>query len=103
MTILSTLATIVQDLLIFTGAMAVLLVVTLVVISRLSADNPLKRVLVALCYRLAATLGAGVLAIPLEPIPGVDAVYDIAAPVILILYWITFFRSAFRSLPTKAH
>ena len=103
MTIVSTLATIVQDLLIFTGAMAVLLVVTLVVISRLPADNPLKRLLVAFSFRLAATLGAGVLAIPLEPIPGIDAVYDIAAPVILILYWITFFRSAFRSLPAKAH
>jgi hypothetical protein len=103
MTILSTLAAIVQDLLIFAGAMAVLLVVTLVVISRLPAENPLKRVLVAFSLRLAATLGAGVLAIPLEPIPGIDAVYDIAAPVILVLYWITFFRSAFRNQPVRAH
>ena len=103
MTILSTLATIVQDLLIFAGVLAVLLVATLIAVSRLPADNPLKRVLVALCYRLAATLGAGLVAIPLEPVPGIDAVYDIAAPVILILYWLTFFRSLLKTEPVRSN
>lgn len=91
MSIVSALAQIIGYLLIFVGAMAVLLVVLIVVVSRLPSDNPLKRVLVALCFRLAATLGAGIVAIPVEPIPGIDVAYDVAVPVLLLVYWITFF------------
>jgi hypothetical protein len=39
-------------------------------------------------------LGASVLAIPIEPIPGLDGIYDIAAPVLLLYYWFAFVRSA---------
>jgi hypothetical protein len=39
-------------------------------------------------------LGGGVLAIPIEPIPGLDGIYDIAAPIFLLYYWFTFIRSA---------
>jgi hypothetical protein len=101
MTILSAVTEIVGDLFIFVGAMAVLLVVLVIVISRLPADNPLKRMLVALSWRVAATLGAGLVAIPVEPIPGVDAVYDIAVPVALAIYWLSFFWSALRPQPAK--
>ena len=45
----------------------------------------MKRILTALCYRLAATLAAGAVAIPLEPIPGIDLLYDIGVPIVLIL------------------
>ena len=48
MDILSAVAAIVKYLLLFIGAMTVLLVVLLVVVSRLSADNPMKRTLVML-------------------------------------------------------
>lgn len=99
MSLLSAVTTIVGDLLIFVGAMAVLLVLAVVIVSRLSADNPLRRVLVALCFRLAATLGAGIVAIPLEPIPGIDVAYDIAAPVLLLIYWISFFANLGRKRP----
>jgi hypothetical protein len=102
MNLLSAVTQIVGDLLIFVGAMAVLLVVLLIVVSRLSAENPLKRVMVALCMRIAATLGAGMIAIPLEPIPGIDVAYDVVAPVLLLVYWIMFFRDAFRP-PRNAH
>jgi hypothetical protein len=34
--------------------------------------------------------------IPLEPIPGIDALYDIGAPIALIWYRFTFFRDARR-------
>ena len=57
-------------------------------------SNPLKRLLTALSYRLGATLAAGAVAIPLEPIPGVDTLYDIGVPIVLIWYWFTFFRDA---------
>jgi hypothetical protein len=62
------------------------------VVAKLPDTNPLKRLLTALCYRLAATLAAGVIAIPLEPIPGIDLAYDVAVPIALIWYWFTFFR-----------
>jgi hypothetical protein len=89
---LSTIAEIIRDLLIFVGAMAALLVAAVIVVSRLPDTNPLKRILTALCYRLGATLAAGVVAIPIEPIPGIDVAYDIGVPIALIWYWWTFFR-----------
>ena len=57
-------------------------------------SNPLKRLLTALSYRLGATLAAGAVAVPLEPIPGIDTLYDIVVPIALIWYWFTFFRDA---------
>lgn len=94
---LSFIAEIVRDLLIFIGAMTAILIGLIVVISRLSADNPLKRVLTALCYRVGATAAAGLVAIPVEPVPGLDGIYDIAVPIVLIWYWFTFFRDVLRS------
>jgi hypothetical protein len=50
----------------------------------------------ALSYRVGATLVAGVVAIPIEPLPGLDVLYDIGVPILLIWYWFTFFRDATR-------
>jgi len=88
---LSTIAEIIRDLLIFVGVITALLIALVVVISKMPDTNPLKRILTALSYRLGATLAAGALAIPLEPIPGIDALYDIGVPIVLIWYWFTFF------------
>ena len=73
--VISTIAEIIRDLLIF--------VVDCGALGRfgrnnleMPASNPLKRVLAALSYRLGATLAAGAVAIPLEPIPGIDMLYD---------------------------
>jgi hypothetical protein len=103
---LSTIAEIIRDLLIFVGVIAALLITLVVVVSKMPDTNPLKRILTALCYRLGATLAAGAVAIPLEPIPGIDVLYDIGVPVVLIWYWFTFFRDAPRmtsdpSLPVQ--
>ena len=81
-----------RDLLIFVVAMIGLLIALVVIVSFLPPENPLKRVLSALSYRVGATAAAGALAIPLEPIPGLDAVYNVGAPIILLCYWYTFFR-----------
>jgi hypothetical protein len=97
-TMLSTVAEMVRDLLIFVGVIAALLVALIVVVSKLPDTNPLKRLLTALCYRLGATLAAGAIAVPLEPIPGIDLAYDIAVPIALIWYWFTFFRDARRTM-----
>jgi hypothetical protein len=93
---LSTIAEIIRDLLIFVGVVAALLIALIVVVSMVPNTNPLKRVLTALCYRLGATLAAGAVAIPLEPIPGIDLLYDIGIPIVLLWYWYTFFRNARR-------
>ena len=88
---------IIRDLLIFIGAMFAMCVVLIVVVSQLPDQNPLKRLLNALTYRVGATLLAGVVAVPVEPIPGLDVLYDLAVPAALIWYWFTFFRDALRS------
>jgi len=49
---LSTIAEIIRDLLIFVGVIAALLIALIVVVSTLPNTNPLKRVLTALRYRL---------------------------------------------------
>jgi hypothetical protein len=95
---LSTVAEIIRDLLIFVGVIAALLIALIVVVSKLPDTNPLKRLLTALCYRLGATLAAGAIAIPLEPIPGIDLAYDIGVPIALIWYWFTFFKDARRTM-----
>ena len=93
---MSSIAEIVRDLLIFVAVMTALLIAFVVIVSRMPESNPLKRVLSALSYRLGATVAAGAVAIPLEPIPGIDVLYDLGVPIALIWYWYTFFRDARR-------
>jgi hypothetical protein len=98
---LSAIERIVRDLLVFVVAMSVVLAALMVIVSRMPNDNPLKRIMVALSYRVGATAAAGMLVIPTTPIPGLDAVIDIGAPIVLIWYWWTFFRAARRGPPKK--
>jgi len=100
MELLSTIAEIIRDLLIFVAVMGGLLVALIVVVSKMPDNNPLKRLLTALTYRVGATAAAGALAIPIEPIPGIDALYDFAVPILLIWYWFTLFRDAWRTSNT---
>jgi hypothetical protein len=85
---------IIRDLLTFIAVMFALCIVLIIVVSNLSDQNPLKRILTALSYRVGATLLAGAVAVPVEPIPGLDVLYDIGVPLALIWYWFTFFRDA---------
>jgi hypothetical protein len=89
---------IIRDLMILVVVMFALFIVLIVVVSKLPDDNPLKRILSLLSWRVGVTLGAGVVAIPVEPIPVIDGLYDIAVPIGLIYYWYTFFREAFRTM-----
>ena len=96
---LSTVAEIIRDLLIFVGVIAGASDGSHCSgLKRLPDTNPLKRILTALSYRLGATLAAGADAIPLEPIPGIDLAYDIGVPIALIWYWFTFFKDARRTM-----
>jgi hypothetical protein len=78
---------IVRDLLIFVGVCLALLIVLLIVVARLPRDNPLRQLLGELCRHLAVTLVAGAVAIPIEPIPGLDVAYDTVVPLALLYYW----------------
>jgi hypothetical protein len=93
---LSTLSEIIQDLLMAAGLVTIVLLGVIFVMVKLPSGSPLKRTLMALCWRLAATVTAAALAIPIEPIPGLDFIYDIGAPIILLVYWISFFKNARR-------
>ena len=94
----SAISDIIKDLLAFVVVMFALLIALIVIVSKMPNDNPLKRILSALSYRVGATAAAGMIAIPVEPIPGLDALYDVAVPIALICYWFTFFREAVRAV-----
>jgi len=79
-------------------ALAGFLCLLVVVISLLPLGNPLRVLLSSLTMRVGATLLAGVVAIPIEPIPGLDLLYDIGVPAVLLYYWFTFFPEAARIL-----
>ena len=91
---------IIRDLLIFIAVMFALCIVLIFVVANLPDENPLKRILNALTYRVGATLLAGAVAVPVEPIPGLDVLYDVGVPIVLIWYWFTFFRDALKSSQT---
>jgi len=65
MDVLSVIAEIIKDLLIFVVVMFALLIALIVIVSKMPDDNPLKHVLTALSYRIGATAAAGLLAIPI--------------------------------------
>src|SRR5690348_12158533 len=88
---------IIRDLLVFIAAMFAMCIVLIIVVSNLPDQNPLKRILTALSYRVGATLLASAVAVPVEPIPGLDVLYDLTVPIALIWYWFTFFRGALQS------
>jgi hypothetical protein len=94
----SAIVEIVKDLLIFVVAMFALLIALLVVVAKMPDDNPLKRILHALSYRVGWTAAAGMVAIPVEPIPVLDVLYDIGVPLALLYYWVTFFWEAYRTM-----
>ena len=74
-----------------------MLIALIVLVSMMPDTNPLKRVLTVFCYRLGATLAAGAIAIPVEPIPGIGLLYDVGVPIVLIWYW----SLTSKTLPTR--
>jgi hypothetical protein len=94
MEIVTALLHFVEFLIVSVIALAVLLVVLLVAISMLPKDNPPRQMLVALTKPVGVMVGAGVIGTPIEFIPGIDALYDIAALVFIAYSWIKFARQA---------
>ena len=92
MNVLQATVAIIQALLLFAFGTAALLGLLLIIIARLPSDNPLKRILAALSLRVGAVAAAGIVAIPIEPIPVLDVLYDVAVPAALLYFWLTLFR-----------
>jgi hypothetical protein len=90
MAILNFFEHLVRDLLIFVAVLFGLLVILLIVIARMPPDNPLRQLLSELCRHLAITMAAGLVAIPVEMVPGVDVAYDTLVPLGLLYFWIKF-------------
>jgi hypothetical protein len=89
---LSELLHFVEFLFLFALALIVLFVVLLVVISKMPHDNPLKRILTALSYRVGAT-GAVMLVDAPASIAPVGKLFDLVTFAVLIYYWYTFFKT----------
>jgi hypothetical protein len=66
----------------------------LIIVSILPQDNPLRGVLVTVTKRIGATLAVGAIAIPVEFIPFLDIIYDLAAPIGLAWYWLSMFAGS---------
>jgi hypothetical protein len=89
---MDTITEIIRDLLIFIGAMLVLFVVLVVIITKLPRTNRLRQTLTALAFRVAATWGVALIDIPASAMPPVGEIWDIGTLLILAYYWYTFFR-----------
>jgi hypothetical protein len=68
------------------------MIAAIIGVSFMPKDNPLHALLVSLTKHLAATLAIGIVALPVQPIPGVDVAYDLGSVVFLAYYWMTFAR-----------
>jgi hypothetical protein len=90
-----------QVLVISAAALVALTLVLLVIVAHLPG-SPLKEILAALARRIAATAAISLLAVPLEPIPGVDALYDAAGVVFLAIYWLSIFKAIAAAFKLRA-
>ena len=82
------------------------LVVLLLVLVNYLPKSPLRDVIGALTARIGATAAVAAIAIPVQPILGVDGIYDIVSSILLIGYWLLLIkdiRKAFSSnnLPSQ--
>jgi hypothetical protein len=89
---MDTLTEVIKYLLIFVGAMFLLFVVLVVVISKMPAHNPLRLTLAALARRVVATGGLALIDIPATAMQPIGDVWDIGTLLFLAYYWYTFFR-----------
>jgi len=98
---MDTIGDIIKYLLIFMGAMFVLLLVVLAILWKLSPTHPWRLVLAALARRLAATWGVALIDIPATALQPLGDVWDVGTLIFLAYYWYTFFRDdAGRALRT---
>lgn len=74
------------------------LVVLLLVLVNYLPKSPLRDIIGALTMRLGATAAVAVIAIPVQPIVGVDGIYDIASTMFLLCYWLLLIKDIRKAL-----
>src|SRR5262245_63183628 len=89
---MDTLGEIIKYLLIFIGAMTVLMLIVLAILYKMSPTHPWRLVLAAFARRLAATWGIALIDIPATALQPLGDVWDIGSLIFLAWYWYTFFR-----------
>jgi len=89
---MDTLGEIIKFLLIFIGAMTVLMLIVLAVLWKMPPTHPWRLVLAAFARRLAATWGIALIDIPATAIQPLGDVWDVGTLIFLAWYWYTFFR-----------
>lgn len=90
------------EVLIISMAALVALILVLIVIVAHLPGSPLKEILAALAKRIGATAAISLLAVPLEPIPGVDVLYDASSVVFLAVYWFGIFKTIAAAFKLRA-
>jgi len=94
MELLSAVVSIVETLVLGVIVLAALLVVLVIAAALMPRDNPLRQLLAALATPIGVMVGSAVIAIPVEFIPIIDALYDIASLLFIGYSWLNFFREA---------
>lgn len=74
-----------------------LLVILLVLVNYLP-KSPLRDVMGALTKRIGATAAVAVIAIPVQPMIGIDGIYDVASSIFLLCYWLLLIRDIQKAL-----
>ena len=66
--------------------------VLLLVILSFLPYNPVQLLLKGIAKRLALTAAVALVGVPLQPVPGLDEIYDIVGLILVGLYWFSLFR-----------
>lgn len=74
------------------------LLVILIVLVNYLPRSPLREVLGAVTKRIGATAAVAMIAIPVQPIVGVDGIYDIASSIFLLCYWLLLIKDVREAL-----
>ena len=70
----------------------------LIVLVNYLPRSPLRDVLGAVTKRITATALVAMIAIPVQPIVGIDGIYDLASSAFLLCYWLLLIRDIRKAL-----
>ena len=74
------------------------LLVILIVLVNYLPSSPLRDVMGALTKRIGVTAAVAMIAIPVQPIVGVDGIYDVVGTLFLLCYWLLLLRDIQKAL-----
>jgi hypothetical protein len=72
--------------------------VILIVLVNYLPKSPLRDIMGALTKRIGATAAVAMIAIPVQPIVGIDGIYDVVSSILLLCYWLLLIRDIRKAL-----